>query len=705
MNYAYIRCNLCVRVVLTSSQFNYGKILVSYQPLAYYNLGLLSVVAVDSTVSSEASRNGVLNYLSQSPFKEYIDVKSSNPVVLELPYIAQKPIMRTHSGAILASGSDILDMSDMGVLYIYSMGEVNTTATTTDDLEMQIYAWAEDVHLGCPTACGMEVKLESDERKVGPVEKLATSLATWSSYVSVVPEIGPLAMASTMLFKGIAGVASWFGWSKPAILQEVKFVKNQPFMNSSACIGMESTQKLTFDPKQELTSDPRVVARSEDEMVIQHIAAKESLLTHFDWRVVDTPLHSNLFSSLVTPMLATKIDTTTHVIYQPTACAFAATPFNYWRGTMRFRFEVICSSFHRGKLLIFFDPYPWAKTRATAHFGMNQNYMAILDLQETQCVSLDVEWAFPRAWCRNLSNSGVFYGPAMDETQVDFHNGIIGVVPFTTLTGPSASAVRVNVYVSCADLLVQGPNEARLPTDRNVAVLESDETVMSINNPVSEVGGISQLHFGEQLLSFRTLLKRFITHRILTLATETSGSPGMAVMFEPLYPAPYPRLGQATDAARIVTLLAYLSTAYIGVRGGTRRRVSFVPYNNASHSESATSKLTVSMRDLATVASTSIGWSTSNFVKNSLRGSISFVPHTNGGIEFEIPHYDSNLFRIAFGEYGYATLSQQIPAYNAGYEINMHLDLGEWRAVIDSAIADDFSLMGFQAGAPYRVAV
>ena len=37
-------------------------------------------------------------------------------------------------------------------------------------------------------------------------------------------------------------------------------------------------------------------------------------------------------------------------------CAIAALPFRYWNGSMKFRFQVVCSTFHKGRLEIRFDP-------------------------------------------------------------------------------------------------------------------------------------------------------------------------------------------------------------------------------------------------------------------------------------------------------------------------------------------------------------
>jgi hypothetical protein len=38
------------------------------------------------------------------------------------------------------------------------------------------------------------------------------------------------------------------------------------------------------------------------------------------------------------------------------ACGAAAMPFKYWSGSMKYRFQVVCSAFHRGRIAVVYDP-------------------------------------------------------------------------------------------------------------------------------------------------------------------------------------------------------------------------------------------------------------------------------------------------------------------------------------------------------------
>jgi hypothetical protein len=177
-------------------------------------------------------------------------------------------------------------MARCGALYIYSLNDIAAVNVGASPISVQIYAWLEDVELGCPTATQIAITSESedlDERKTGPVEKFATNAMEVTRLAESIPLIEPYAKASSIVMDGVKGIASIFGWSRPPMMEEPRFVKNRPFTSAALTIGSSTTDRIVMDPKQELVVDPRVVGIEEDEMVINAISGRETYLTTFEW--------------------------------------------------------------------------------------------------------------------------------------------------------------------------------------------------------------------------------------------------------------------------------------------------------------------------------------------------------------------------------------------------------------------------------------
>jgi hypothetical protein len=490
-NFAYLRCNVRVRIAISGTPFHAGRILVSYQPYPERNetlQNLLSNYVIDPTC-----RPMLLNYLSQAPGAAIMDVKANKPLEILLPFISTKPMHRLFNNqtAAISAATPLDDLLDAGALFVWSINEVFAYSETPPPVSFQIYAWFEDIHLGTSTATHMAISTEGkDEREVGPLERVSTALATYTRALTMVPSIAPLARASTLVLSGISGLSSWFGWSKPNILEQPIFVKNRPFSNSCVTIGEDTVEKLSFDPLQELTIDPRVVGTDVDELSISYLTKIETYLTTFLWASTDLALEAPIWCCGVVPTLCTLATTLTDVLVQPTAMAFAAYPFQYWRGAIKFRIEVVCSKFHRGKLAIFYEPNIDQNVIINADLSMNKNFMTIIDIQETESVDVIVNWAQPRAWnLVEIAGSAAATNYSLNDLTVPtngYYNGYIGIVPFTTLQSPSSDdSVFVNVYVSGVDLQFNMLTATNLPTIRKVVSESADVHVPLLDNTIT----------------------------------------------------------------------------------------------------------------------------------------------------------------------------------------------------------------------------
>lgn len=702
-NYAYIRGNMTVRFAISGSPFHYGRVLLSYQPYPLKNTTLQALLA--NYAVDVSFRPLLLNYLSQAEGAVVVDVKANQPVDVACPFISVKPMHRLFntSTAAISDLTSYEDLEEAGDLYIVVMNPPQITSTDTSALRAYLYGWMDDVELGSTTATQVGITTESkvDERESGPIERLSSAAQQVSQALESVPMIAPFALASSIALSGINKISAIFGWSKPAVISQPVFVKNNPFQNGALTIGQDTTHRLVLDPKQELTVDPRYGGVPHDEMVLSHLAAKESYLRTFTWSPSDSILSNPIFYAQVSPTLCTYVTYGGSTYFQPTSLAFATFPFTCWRGTIRIRLEVVASSYHRGKIAIFYEPNTSQMAIINPTISTNKQYLMIMDLQEVQELEFDIQWASPRAWQRVISSTG-FLTSAVNSTTgitnyVTHTNGYFGVTPLTALQSPDGDSVEVNVYISSPDLKVNYMTDSHFPDERILA--ESRVTMAEIETQVLNKSSandekISLEHFGERPVSFRSLLKRYATTRAQAIAADATSVKTLVAEF-PILPQVVPTYGGLTTPTS--SLFEYLRYAYMGMRGGMKKRV----FLRGNFGLNALTQVKVTLNPSESTDSVSNAYGTG--VNASVTGTVTYVPYSNGGVEFEMPYYSQNLFNFAFADDGVGPDNGSfVVPYARNYTIAFDLVGSNDAGYLDeeSATAEDFTFFRYQ-GAPY----
>jgi hypothetical protein len=712
-NYAFFRGDLHLRIAITGTPFHYGKALISYQAYGPQNDNL-AAHAANLLIEPVTWRPALLNYLSQAPGSTTIDFRGNRPVEVICPFISPKGAHRLFntSAAALAAATSFQDFYDAGDLWIYSINNPDAVNASATNVSLHIYAWMENVQLGPPTATQMAITTESgDERKTGPVQRFSTAAATVSSALSVIPEISVFAKASSMVFTGIASVAAWFGWSRPNVLDEPKFVKNRPYASTSNTIGSETVEKIVLDPLQELSVDPRICGTSEDEMSIAFLSSVSSYLDTVTWAPDSTILSTALWSSKVTPQLNTMVAQVAYNAYQPTAMSFASIPFEYWRGTIKFRLEIACSQFHRGKLAIGWEPNILQQPLFDTQYFLNKNYVKIIDIQETQDVEFCVHYASPYIWLEKEDPTpDTTHGATFLPTNANCNNGFIFIVPFTELQAPIDKDAFINVYVSGEDMQYNRYSNVGLPTKRQIFTESAEEradpeimyTCLDLNATSGSSIGTSDVCFGEQPMSFRSLLKRYVRYMTAN-GTVTGSNPNVLTVKRPIFPGVSPTYETVPSTVSFPTFFQSLLYAYLGIKGGMRRRLRAGFSSGVDEGQHAIHVKLLTKEATAAAEAFTGNFSVGPAIINEL-GAATFIPHTNQGVEVELPYYSPNLFHFAFNAalIGTTDVNEMFVYWMKNYTVEFeHAAVsGNYTFIEEIATAEDFSLMRFN-GAPY----
>jgi hypothetical protein len=651
-NYAYLKADLRVRISVAGTPFHYGRLLASYQPFGEHNptlQHLLDMVALETNF-----RPMLINYLSQAPGSAIININENKPLELHIPFISPKPMFRLFNKdtAAIGSSSSYDDLAHTGDVMLYSINPVSAVNATSTPIQIQVYAWMENVQLGTNTATQIAVTTESkpDERETGPIERMASNVSRFLSVGEYVPTLAPYAKASSMVADGVGKLAALMGWSQPVVDQEVNIVKWMPVSNGAQAIGRFSGFKMSWDPKQEVAVIPGVMGGDEDEMLFSSILSRPCYLTTFTWDDADEAMTDIIYTCVVNPMLTTSYEVANIRYYQPTPMAFIGALFKYWRGDIIFRFEVVCSSFHRGKLAVFFEPNHNQIDIINASLSMNKQFMRVIDIQETQVFEMRVNWASYREWLKMTSSTHAYLNTDSTSSQTygpGYVNGYIGVVPFTSLQSPDSSAISVNVYVYSDSMHFNGTLEENLPDAREVytesklagCIVSQEYSRFDLNPSSASLENISMDHFGEQVESFRTLLKRFVKFANPTMENTTLALPKYLKIIRTIFPDN--NMVYTLPSFPIRDVFSYLRYAYLGMRGGMRVRYG-VHHNVISYPFYWQLQLEPPDNDV-----TQSDVEATGYVSVPLEGTLQFATYPNGGgsaPEGELPFYTNNLF-------------------------------------------------------------
>lgn len=609
-NYKLLRCTMKVKIVTNGNSFYYGRSLVSYAPLT----------ALDDVTVIRGGFTEDLVEASQRPHF-WINPTTSQGGELVLPFF---------------TGFNALDIPsqewrDMGEVTISSVGNLKQANGGSTPINVSVFVWAENVELigltqqnpadiepqGGPAGGSKKKKAAKSEHE-GILSKPASIVAKTAGMFKSVPVIGGYATATEIGANAIGSMAAMFGFSKPAMEDLPPF---QPMTRQSManCDGRESLLKLTVDLKNELTIDPGIASLdTPDELTINSISNRESFLTQFDW-AVGLGSESRLFNIVVDPCVVRQNGTAPPEIHMP-ACAFATFPFEYWRGTLRYRFQIVRSAYHKGRLKIVYDPFGAAPDTGAEY---NTAYTQIVDMDDTDDFCIDVGWGQHTSWRQHLPlvqlPGATFAGAvaAVPATRLTYSssnavgngNGVLSVYVVNELTTPDSTInndIQVLVSVSaCSDFEVASPTSLYLgqmglrgssnpniepqgaEEDNDVVAVTDPErlTMMGSYTPVDPI--VNRIHMGEVVCSFRQLLKRYQLHETLvgsyntgTLWQQhtrpmfpytpgyTAAAPAESNLIVDLTTRTPPLLGSYVYAR--LTLMNYLKGAYGGWRGSIR---------------------------------------------------------------------------------------------------------------------------------------
>jgi hypothetical protein len=745
-NFAYLQGDLKVKFVVAGTPFHYGLIQVSYLP--YYSgdsifnqqlilLPELGATAGESTLMTNSTR-----------LKIELDANTSDSVEIVCPFVYHK------------NWIDIPSITTLGTLYASELVPLTKASdTAVSVIQVTIFAWMENAVISTPTI--LAATSGKEQPADASVSAIASAVADAAGKLTNVPILGPAAKATAMVSGAVGRVASLLGFSRPIEIGPVQPIMQRSVNSMALTQGLSTAHKLTMDPRQELTISPASVGLGDvDEMSIENIVSRECFLTTVKWNdsggIITTPagLSHLLFTANVTPYLCKYMGSVTRVLgsYQvhvPTPSAYIARAFNYWKGTMCYRFRVIASTFHQGYIKIIYDPLSETLPSLTASGG-NVQMTQYLDLSVAREIVVRIPWSsqFPYLEVASQKHTPLnsftptlhtstsnLSGPNFD---VNSHNGVISVVIANKLVAPNSQPAYIVVSSWMEDAEFQSPSrriEADYPMLNATAGLEEDipvTTEVKLLTDKVEMG-MSLVCFGEKVVSLRTLLKRYTMAYINWSVTAASVNFGLVRSVLPQHPV-FSEANIVPEGQGVrVSYLTYFSAMYMGRRGATRYIATqhCCVANGTTRLIPITSTITRSWDKNSPGAAGSLlysGYSFDQCVVTSSSATRVLTAERGRGYEgmaltmetqepfisYELPYYGGTRFSLARYNSAWTALATTPVTYSM---VTNPTELGQQFGILDAeskgvyhyapiyyvASGEDYSLFWFQSAVPLLV--
>lgn len=470
-NFARLSCTLRLTFRFNASPFYYGLMRVAYDPL---NTNRLAPIAVEDMIP-----------ISQAP-GVWIEPHKSSSVEIVLPFLWPHNFLTINNNA---------EFTNIGKLMFEIFSPLRSAnGVTGAGISVSTYAVAENVQLA-----GLSL---APALQAGVISGPATAVAGIARSLSKTPKIGPFARAVDIGASAVAGIASLFGYSNNPVMSDVSGVHPKSFHAFANVETSMPLDKLAIDPENQVTVDNRVTGcDGEDPLVISDLVQKISYLGQVDW-AGSNAIGTKLMTFAVTPGLCNWVVGTNQTITRMTPCGWTASFFHYWHGSMKFTFKIVKSQFHKGRLLICWDPNPLIPT-ASAETAL---YTQIIDLSSEQdTYEFIVPYKSVQPWLRSNQKSDGFVASGDATPDPSTTNGMVAVYVQNVLTGPAVSPV-VGVLLSVSAM----PDmEFAIPytIDNNITTnaLQSgtiDGTPTNVNDKLTLVT------VGETIASLRQILHR-----------------------------------------------------------------------------------------------------------------------------------------------------------------------------------------------------
>jgi hypothetical protein len=460
-----------VKVQINSVKFQQGMLIVFFKP--FY----------------DANRAGdIFENVVQYPHLK-IDSSVSNPVQMTIPW--------THfRDAFPLYNDPHAEYNYFGSFHVAVWNKLQTGATGSTDASISIWMWLENLktYQLCNPKDPGQVSFADKiiGQKEGEVETLNIGRNTVSSVKVWEPQAlegvlsagtGLVEQYGANLVEGLLNRVARGSNSKPTGIFPPAQQTIQVMSNASPGEGIDTSNRLSLSPLSASSKTHDVSGLDSMNALLR----KWSRIRVAEWRVDDAE-NTSIIRLPVTPMINSAktsekfpvdvysryyynnttttcdwTDLTNQVCFYKRYCSmldYISRMFMFWRGSLRWRFEIVCTSMHSGRLLIRYEPYG-SSVSAVEECQKMATPGVVWDVQEKHELEMDTPYMSVQPW---LTTQYVSDGNITDTNVSQSSNGIleISIINRLKVTTGIANNVQINIYLAAGNdfrLSVIAPKE------------------------------------------------------------------------------------------------------------------------------------------------------------------------------------------------------------------------------------------------------
>lgn len=439
--FAFLRADVCVRVMVNANTFQQGKLLGYFTPFTQY----------------VGERANVSDFISSYTTFPYVinDASVGNSTDLLIPYVAP------YSSYRLFDKTGNIGNFTLRVLNGLQSGNCNYT----------VYAWFTNISVDLPsglnnalTADAVVVKQlraaikhygnkrvsdrlnsamkvfkaqiagETEQKSNRLISSTFHAIHEAGQLVAGIPMLAPVAGPVSWVAKAIAHVAEYFGYSKTQDVSGMRKIGQIPAYGYTNASGIDSGVVLGCTQDNAIEARGDMFGSKVDDMDISYLVKHRCYVDGFTMSTGDSAT-TLLYSFPVTPGWCKFVST--EGCFQPTMTAFVASIFNFWRGGLKYKIQAAKTAYHSGRLRIVYIPGSFS----TDVDSPEQAYNWIFDLRTQSEIEFSIPYNNILEWqpC-NLT----------DQVASNTSTGTIRIEVFNELRAPDSVAqnIEFNVWIS-----------------------------------------------------------------------------------------------------------------------------------------------------------------------------------------------------------------------------------------------------------------
>lgn len=556
LGYFGFRATMVFTLQVNGQRFQQGRYMLVYVPTG----GTTSDANALSWFNSHAA---TLVARSQCPHVE-LDVNKDTSVQLRIPFNSSHDFYPLQYGISSTS-------TKWGNLRIFpyvplQAGSGSLTAKYT------LWAHFEDIDVvgqALPIERQSNSMAEAKSKGVGPIQSTALKVKMAAGVLKNVPLIGTYVSPVAWVADIVGNVASIFGLSSPANVDKQYRVETSLMSYATNLDKVDKTNPLSYSLKSAVGLLPGEGFEDADEMHIKHIASRYAYQAFFymnDVQVEEDLITSYLVGLYPTGGPLTHVDGgVTMTDYTP--AQWLGKRFEMYRGSMKYRFKIVKTDFHSGRISIDFNPEARSYI-SPPMLDTNAPYIhrQIIDIRDFNEFEIEFPFISPNPYIGTYNNGNT-------------HFGRIEIRVVDPLVAPATVASNITFIMEVAmsdDAEFAGRSNHYCRIYDTIEVQSNSMTIGS-TTPLFEQNDTAKYCIGEKIINVRALLKRYESLHYESAGEGVPGGDFRPYNFGTLHSVlPFCssrfRAGAADNIA--VDLYSELASIYTYARGSVRLKIN-----------------------------------------------------------------------------------------------------------------------------------